>query len=686
MAITLDASTGLTPGVSVSSLSGTLATGGSSTSVYIAIISSYFSAGGQIVNSITQSGVTWSQLGASMSFYTNGAGAMEAWIGYATTTPGTSFSCTMNKSVTSLNVCVHRFTGIPNQAVPLENYYSAYSAPSTSSVSESGIVSNGPDVEILANYGNYTGSPSFNSTINGAGLARTVSGTASSIRLVTAVQINSGEVSSHTDNFSSTTNSSLGIGELVVLIKGTASSSYTQNFSETITVSDTIQKADARAFATETTLKTTITESIINHRMPGGPRSYSDTAINTTIADTIVKNPGKLPKETFTLAETFSMVRAPSGPQLFAEAYTLAETFAKNVKLHPAFADALSLLDAFTPAHAQTLSFSEVVSLAEGFSPVHLHSIVSLEVLALTDALTAVYGQSLTFADLITVVETFAQVFSETRPFSDSITLADFFTFVHNATGGVLPVLATGALTGAGTAAAVVAAWLYASARGAGRATGLAGVAFVAEVMARGISLLHGLAGFEYTDSGVSLGGSAASGTEGACLVVASGASGGGGRTESDISLWTAPTGEADGASPEMDCDTRCIFSAVGTTMPDTPGSAVGVASYALLHLIARLLGASLAVGRVHSPVAASGGCEGDSTAEYMSIALYDSETVGGESEAVGVAGGLFHALGECDPIMSSNASGTANYGPGQIAAHVWGRGVAAGVPTLLAV
>jgi hypothetical protein len=120
--------------------------------------------------------------------------------------------------------------------------------------------------------------------------------------------------------------------------------------------------------------------------------------------------------------------------------------------------------------------------------------------------------------------------------------------------------------------------------------------------------------------------------------------------------------------------------------MPDTPGSAVAVATYALLHLIATLRGASLAVAQVYSPVVASGGCEGDGTAEYVSIALYDSETVGGESEAVGVAGGLFHASGECDPIMASNASGTANYGPGQIAALVGGRGALVGVPTVLAV
>jgi len=69
-----------------------------------------------------------------------------------------------------------------------------------------------------------------------------------------------------------------------------------------------------------------------------------------------------------------------------------------------------------------------------------------------------------------------------------------------------------------------------------------------------------------------------------------------------------------------------------------------------------------------------------------VSIALYDAEAVGGESEAIGIAGGLFHAVGECNPIMTSNAKATANYGPGQIGALVRGRGVLAGTPTLLAV
>jgi hypothetical protein len=284
-------------------------------------------------------------------------------------------------------------------------------------------------------------------------------------------------------------------------------------------------------------------------------------------------------------------------------------------------------------------------------------------------------------------VEAFLQVHSEFLSASDVITLADLFTEVYTAGGGgLVPVFTAGMLSGSGTAVAFVAAWAYAAATGMGRATGLGGVAYLITVMAKGISLLQGLAGLEYTDTGAAVGGSTASGTEGAHLMVVSGSTEGDGSTESDTSLWTARAGEADGVSPEMDCDTQCIFSAAGNTMPDKPGSAVGVASYVLLHLIATLRGASLAVVQVYSPVVASGACAGDSSAQYVCIALYDAETVGGESEAVGVAGGLFHVSGECDPIMASNASGTANYGPGQIAAFAGGRGVLAGAPTVLAV
>ena len=101
---------------------------------------------------------------------------------------------------------------------------------------------------------------------------------------------------------------------------------------------------------------------------------------------------------------------------------------------------------------------------------------------------------------------------------------------------------------------------------------------------------------------------------------------------------------------------------------------------------LARLGYVSLTVAQVYSPTVASGTCAGDGSAEYVNIALYDAETVGGESEAVGVAGCLFHVRGACDPIMASYASGTAYYQPGRIAGGLAGRGIAAGVPTFLGV
>jgi len=112
----------------------------------------------------------------------------------------------------------------------------------------------------------------------------------------------------------------------------------------------------------------------------------------------------------------------------------------------------------------------------------------------------------------------------------------------------------------------------------------------------RGWCFLNALAGEHSAwKPGAATGGSAASGIEGAQIVAVGGSTEGDSDAESAAGVSTVPTGEADGISPEMDCDTQCIFSAEGNTMPDTPG---GVATYALLHLIATLRGASLAVAR----------------------------------------------------------------------------------------
>jgi hypothetical protein len=58
-----------------------------------------------------------------------------------------------------------------------------------------------------------------------------------------------------------------------------------------------------------------------------------------------------------------------------------------------------------------------------------------------------------------------------------------------------------------------------------------------------------------------------------------------------------------------------------------------------------------------------------------VSIAIYDAESVEGDSQAIGLAGATVHVIGSCSPMMASAAVGTANYGPGQLAGSVVGRG-----------
>jgi hypothetical protein len=659
-----------------------------------------------------------------------------------------------------------------------------------------------------------------------------------------------GLASSGTNNVYVTPNTAAYFTALAAVLKAPGANQHTGNFAENYTsyFADTISKANARVFATETGIKTVLADTYVLNRMPGGPRTFTENGIQAVYSENVSKMPGKLPKETYSLVETFSKNRIPHGPQTYTETYALTETFSWHGSFHPTFAEVFSLVesfgknhgflpsamaesfsfldlgivknpgklpvetfslietfskahapggplffaepfslsesfvyvnlhtlaavaevfslvesfqathvyvqafselislfetfsivgqesrsfsdvlamsDVFTPVYAQALSFAELVSIGENFKAVHGQFLTVSDVISLLDSISTVHGYTGALSDLISLVEDFGIVCQETIPFSDTITmqdsfvpvhnpvmsfseiltmvesfspvhrqlvafleslaLADFFSLVHT-TGGVFPVSASGALSGAGGASAFVAAWVYAATRGAGRLTGMAGIAYMIAVMAKGASLLHGLAGFEYSDTGAAAGGSAAEGVEGAHVVSVSGSTEGDGSSETTSALSTASTGEADGVSPEMDCDTQCIFSAEGNTMPETLGSAAAVGTYTLLHLIATLRGASLAVGQVHSPVVASGACEGASTAEYVSIAIYDAETVGGESDAVGVAGGLFHVRGQCDPIMASNAGGTANYRPGQIAGVVGGRGVVAGVPTVVGV
>jgi hypothetical protein len=181
-------------------------------------------------------------------------------------------------------------------------------------------------------------------------------------------------------------------------------------------------------------------------------------------------------------------------------------------------------------------------------------------------------------------------------------------------------------------------------------------MSYLVAVLAKGTSLLAGLAGFECTQVGAATGGSTVSGIEGTGLLVATATTEGDGGAASDICLATTGSGEADGVSPEMDCDTACVFSAEGNTMPDTPGSAAAVATYEMLHLVAAARGGSIIVAQVYSPIDASGLCQGGGSAEYVSIQIYVAESVEGDSEAVGAVGGIFHALAQCSPIMASYA------------------------------
>ena len=75
---------------------------------------------------------------------------------------------------------------------------------------------------------------------------------------------------------------------------------------------------------------------------------------------------------------------------------------------------------------------------------------------------------------------------------------------------------------------------------------------------------------------------------EGAGLVVATGEVDGDGSVASDTCLG-AEAVKPTSCRRKWIGDTQCIFLAEGTTMPEVTGSAVGVATYALLHLLAAL-------------------------------------------------------------------------------------------------
>jgi hypothetical protein len=660
------------------------------------------------ISALTQTHVTWTAVPSAKSSYST-QNYCQLWMGIPSGgTPGASitvtFSAADSGARTSWTAVVDEYSGITNTTV--ENIYTANDSSSlTVTPQVTGVVlANAGDMEICFCVCAATTAPSAYPSwemitgfeYNGSSGSATAS----------AVQFNVGPQSSHTSSFTIGPKSSWAC--ISVIIEASPVVVFPESYSETISVSDTLQFALARTLATETGIQSVIADTLVRHHLPGGPRTFTETII-TMVDLGIVKDPGKLPKETITITDTFSKVHMPGGPQTFTEALlSISDTFSWHGSFHPTFSEVFTLLepvfgtvqghfanltdtftlsDLFNSVHAQFMALADAIALVDVTSLTHDQQLAFAEPFPLSDSISETHTQLLAAAEAFTVSDVFSAVHTDRLTLTDVIALVESLVKVYTpgGGGGPIPVPATGALTGASSAAAVVAALIFATALGSGRIAGLAAVAYQVSALLRGLCILNGLAGSAIVESGAATGGSAASGIEGAQLVVVGGSTEGDSDAEAASGVWTASIGEADGVSPEMDCDTQCIFMAEGNTMPDTPGSAVAVATYALLHLIAMLTGASLAVGQVHSPVVASGGCEGDSSAQYVSIALYDAEAVGGESEAVGVAGGLFHVSGQCEPIMASNASGTANYGPGEIAGQVAGRGVVAGVPTVLA-
>jgi hypothetical protein len=636
---------------------------------------------------------------AGPSYFPSGGYQVFFYAGQATGTTGTSVSFTFSSAINYLIgyfIVSGAAAGNPFDSVSSTNYNSSAvgtgfvtaSAPTNSNELELFCVSTASSLTTATlPFGN-GGHASFNARSTESGG-------------IFDYNVNVGNPGVHVDttNFSPTATYTA----MVCYVMPTITPfSVPMTLSDQFTVAEQVSKQTARVLATEAGIHSVFADVFVEHRMRGAG-TLTD-SFTSTFAEVFFKNPGKLPKDLFSLIESFTTSHTYV-PGIYSDTFTLsdasqkalargavsdvvllAETLSTSRGHEPvALIDTLPVLDStgtlltHWQAVLDSLSVSDISSLSYQQQQAWTDSITLSEIFG------ASHEQFASLADVITLLHALSAVHTYRESFLDVITILE--AFLKTSTGsGALLVYATGSLLGSSTASAFVAAWVYAAATGHGYAAARISISFLVAALLKGASLLAGLAGQEFTDTGAASGASSVTGIEGARLKVATGSTEGDGSIRSDTSLWTAPTGEADGASPEMDCDTQCIFSADGKTMPNTPGSAVAVATYALLHLIATLRGASLAAAQVYSPKVASGDCKGESTAEYLSIALYDAETVGGESEALGMAGGLFHAVGECNPTMASNARGTANYGPGQIGALVRGRGVLAGTPTLLAV
>jgi hypothetical protein len=644
--------------------------------------------------SITCTNVTFY---AGPSYFPSGGYQVFFYAGQATGTTGTSVSFTFSSAINYLIgyfIVSGAAAGNPFDSVSSTNYNSSavgtgfvtVSAPTNSNELELFCVSTASSLATATlPFGN-GGHASFNARSTESGG-------------IFDYNINFGNPGVHVDttNFSPTATYTA----MVCYVMPTITPfSVPMTLSDQFTVAEQVSKQTARVLATEAGIHSVFADVFVEHRMRS-PSTLTD-SFTSTFAEGFFKNPGKLPKDLFSLIESFTISQTHL-PGAYSDTFTLLDAIQKALA-RDAVSDVVLLGETLSTSHGyepaaliDTLPLLDSTgtllthwqAFLDSFSVSDISSLSYQQQQAWTDAITLseIFGAShehfASLADAITLLDTLSAVRTYRESFLDVITILEAF-LKTSCGGGVLLVYATGALLGSSAASAFVAAWVYAAATGHGYAAAKISVSFLVAALLKGASLLAGLAGQEFTDTGAASGASSVTGIEGARLTVATGSTEGDGSITSDTSLWTAPTAEADGASPAMDCDTQCIFCAEGVTKSDSPGSAVAIATYALLHLIATLRGASLAVAQVHSPVVASGDCEGESTAEYLSIAPYDAEAVGGESEAIGIAGGLFHAVGECNPIMASNARGTANYGPGQIGALVRGKGVVTGAPTLL--
>jgi len=447
------------------------------------------------------------------------------------------------------------------------------------------------------------------------------------------------------------------------------------SFSDPFTLLDTIQKATARgAVADQFSLLEPAFSPVHKRTLPALTDTFILADVFATLQQHILNE-----SDAITIGDMSSLTHRQA--QNLSDIFSLVEIFGTSHHQFFSLSDGFTLAEVILTAHSEREDFSE--SFASVFTDVssltHNQMPSFSDAFTLSDILGKLHGQFASVADAITLLETISTVHAYRETFLDAITIVEAFLKTSSG-GGVLLVYATGALLGSSTASAFIAAWVYAAAIGHGYAAARVSISFLIAAMLKGASLLAGLAGQEFTYTGAASGGSTATGVEGAHLVVVTGSTEGGSTSSSASQLSTAPTGQADGVAPELDCDAECIFQAEGVTTPDVPGAAVAVATYAMLCLVAALRGSSLARAQVFSPIVATGSCEGGSTAEYVSIAIYGAEELQGSSQALGAAGALFHADGECRPLAASSAAGTGNYRPGQLAGVGAGRSRATAV------